>query len=368
MNASVLVGDCVLLSRRLPERHFHVVVTSPPYFRQKDYGTPPVSWPELHYCPLPHVGPVVKVPAWRGELGQEDLPEQYVGHIVHALDSVARTLRLDGTLWLNLGDKSLKGELLGVPWLAALALQARGWKLLQEVVWAKRNPMPDSARGRPPRAHEQVFLFAPPGSTGHYFDPYGERLPDCGHGGPGLAGRQGGARATLSPGGKGSREPWAPGGGVSPRSVWTLTSEPLRGGQHFAAFPSALPERCLRLSTPEGGCCATCGAALRRLVRKMKEPDRPGRRQDREGDSLEQSHGPDGRSGGRYRLRVETLGWERTCTCRPVATVPARVLDPFGGTGRTAIAAERLGLDCTLIEASPAHAHLAQRKIEEARR
>lgn len=135
--------------------------------------------------------------AWRGSLGLEPTPELYTQHLVEIFREVRRVLRKDGSLWLNLGDSftrdGRKGQhkpgdsgkqayiydvgggrasacgvgaglkpkdLIGVPWRVAFALQADGWTLRSEIVWAKPNPMPESVRDRPTKSHEQIFLFA----------------------------------------------------------------------------------------------------------------------------------------------------------------------------------------------------------------
>ena len=148
--------------------------------------------------------------AWRGSLGLEPTPELYVEHIVQVMRAVRRVLRDDGTLWLNLGDSYASGkgtcynpgggdgslgkqrkeagahplnrgnvsvlrdsglkpkDLVGVPWRVAFALQADGWYLRAEIIWAKLNPMPESVRDRPTRSHEQIFLFSK--APRYYYD------------------------------------------------------------------------------------------------------------------------------------------------------------------------------------------------------
>jgi DNA modification methylase len=142
--------------------------------------------------------------AWKGSLGLEPTPELYVEHLVEVFREVRRVLRDDGTLWMNLGDsyasgkgtcfnpgggenslsrhKGLKDEqayplnrgnkstlavsrlkpkdLVGIPWMVAFALRADGWVLRSEIIWNKKNPMPESVTDRPTKAHEQVFLFS----------------------------------------------------------------------------------------------------------------------------------------------------------------------------------------------------------------
>lgn len=131
----ILVGDCRHTLRQVPTGVVQCCVTSPPYYRQRDYGD-------------------------AAQLGQEATVAQYVAELVGVFREVGRALRPDGTLWLNLGDKYGDKQLLGVPWRVALALQADGWFLRSEIIWHKPNAMPGSAQDRPSGNHEPIFLFS----------------------------------------------------------------------------------------------------------------------------------------------------------------------------------------------------------------
>ncbi len=128
--------------------------------------------------------------AWRGSLGLEPTPELYVKHIVDIFSQVKRVLRKDGTLWVNMGDSYASGkykyynsngyddpgwsnrqskkpppglkpkDLCGIPWLVAFALRNDGWYLRSDIIWEKPNPMPESMKDRPTRAHEYLFLLS----------------------------------------------------------------------------------------------------------------------------------------------------------------------------------------------------------------
>src|SRR5262245_26754765 len=143
--------------------------------------------------------------AWRGCLGLEPTPELYVAHLVTVFRAVRRVLRPDGTVWLNLGDSYATGagrvgehpgggaqgeawrergamtspnrlpipglkpkDLVGIPWRVAFALQADGWWLRSDIIWAKPNPMPESITDRPTKAHEYIFLLAK--AERYYYD------------------------------------------------------------------------------------------------------------------------------------------------------------------------------------------------------
>lgn len=156
MSVRVLTGDCRDVLPTLAAGSVHCVVTSPPYFGLRDYG---------------HAG----------QIGLEPSPDEFVAAMVEVFGQVRRVLRDDGVAWLNLGDsygaepgqrkttdsagpkqrtnnastgapsRSVDGlgggNLLGIPWRVALALQADGWTLRQAVTWAKVAPMPESVAG-----------------------------------------------------------------------------------------------------------------------------------------------------------------------------------------------------------------------------
>jgi DNA modification methylase len=326
---TVLSGHVLDRLAELPDKHFHCCVTSPPFYALRDYRVEPKIWPD----------------GWVGQLGLEPTVGMYVDHMRSVAAAVGRVLRDDGTFWLNLGDTyvttSTKSaprsahvgagwkhddraptayagrsglpakNLIGVPWLVALALQADGWILRMDHVWWKQTPVPESCVDRATRAHEYVFLLVKQGR--YYYDKWAvtER------------GRQD--------------------GDTNMRSVWSLPHEP-NGTAHFAPFPSEIPRRAILAGTSEAGCCPACGAPWRRLVRKDRIPDRPNRVQGRDRDALVDGHGTDGRAGKRMAVKAHTIGWARGCGCDPDAQpVPCRVLDPFVGTGTTLRTADGLG-------------------------
>jgi DNA modification methylase len=160
-----------------PDGYFHCIATSPPYWSLRKYkGEQERNWPEVSFAPMPGL-PEITVSAWRGGLGLEPSPEMHVGHFILIARDLYRVLRPDGTLWLNYGD-SFSGSggengnwgLLGIsridkvgkapgrsplpggnvmliPFRIALAMQADGWILRNDDVWAKRTVMPEPVRG-----------------------------------------------------------------------------------------------------------------------------------------------------------------------------------------------------------------------------
>ena len=268
MSVKILIGDCRNLLREMPEKSVHTCVTSPPYFGLRDYGMD-------------------------DQIGLEQTPEAFVAEMVAVFREVKRVLRDDGTLWLNLGDSyasyrdgkatpdttrgdsegtlvpkgsaknrmastfagsSIKHkDLIGIPWRVALALQADGWYLRQDIIWHKPNPMPESVTDRCTKAHEYIFLLSK--SPQYYFDHEAIKEPV--------------ANSSISrlsqnnlPNQLGSdRVPFKTNGTMkavgnteirNKRSVWTITTKPFKGA-HFATFPPDLIEPCILAGCPEGG-------------------------------------------------------------------------------------------------------------------
>lgn len=180
MNVTIIQGDAMEELAKLAPESVHCCVTSPPYWGLRNYGIPPRSWGGVEGC-IHDWQPsgFCICGAWRGVLGLEPTPELFVAHLVSVFDQVRRVLRSDGTCWVNLGDSyqgsgntggvaavagtmshrgktngkkvnapGLKaGDLVGIPWRFALAMQAAGWWLRRDVIWSKPNPMPEAMQG-----------------------------------------------------------------------------------------------------------------------------------------------------------------------------------------------------------------------------
>lgn len=341
MSYQIITGDCRDVLRTMADKSAHCCVTSPPYFGLRDYGM-------------------------TGQMGMEQTPEAFVEELVAVFREVRRVLRDDGTLWLNLGDSYARGfgggtpgeksasnvgsfagrkaskvpdglkgkDLIGIPWRVALALQADGWYLRQDIIWHKPNPMPESVTDRCTKSHEYVFLLSK--SSRYYFDHEAIKEPSVG----GIAGNvkpTKGAQAYLDGDEKhrtklglsawadkqrtardsfkregSKREKAIPGQTVgthrpdraesdypletrNKRSVWTVSTRPFKGA-HFATFPEKLIEPCILAGCPEDG----------------------------------------------------------------------TVLDPFGGACTTSVVAERLGRNSVMIEMNPEYAALGFDRLFQA--
>lgn len=222
MSVSILVGDCREILRTIPENSINTCVTSPPYFGLRDYGV-------------------------EGQIGLEQTTDEYVAEMVSVFREVRHVLRDDGTLWLNLGDSYGKAkQLLGVPWRVAFALQADGWYLRSSIIWHKPNPMPESVTDRPTSAHENIFLLAK--SDRYHFDAEAvkEKAESDRMRGPAL---HADTKSTNGNGGLSRRKPQE---FRNIRNVWTVPTQGFAEA-HFATFPPALIEPCIKAGCPEGG-------------------------------------------------------------------------------------------------------------------
>lgn len=340
----VMGGDCRAVMAKLPSESVQTVVTSPPYWAQRDYKLPPSVWGGLRDCvhewgaemPGDNRGGsgtqtgrngrgegygrdvargrvCRRCRAWQGCLGLEETPDRYVSNIVEVMAGVWRVLRADGTAWLVLGDtyagagysnhrgtggcqRSQGGKarhssrsglpaknLLLLPHRVVLALQADGWIVRSTIVWEKPNSMPDSAKDRPSPSHEYVFLLAK--SERYYYDADALREPHASLGRPpGNTSRiyydqdpRHGGHLKRRPDRAKSFHPL----GRNRRTVWRIATGRMErpamgaaGARHYAAFPVALAELCVRAGSrpddlvldPFCG-SGTTGVACRRLGR-----------------------------------------------------------------------------------------------------
>lgn len=228
MTTQILQGDSLEVLKSLDPESVNCVITSPPYYGLRDYGTG--TWeggdPNCDHVAnanktkimgnsefnksrpsraetktagyyekvCPKCGAIRK----DNQIGMEETPEAYIEKLVQIFREVRRVLRKDGTVWLNIGDTyngAKKGnteiyknkrvsesnhfekklwsgaktkDLIGIPWMLAFALRADGWYLRQDIIWEKGNPMPESVTDRCTKSHEYIFLLSK--SPKYYFD------------------------------------------------------------------------------------------------------------------------------------------------------------------------------------------------------
>lgn len=351
---SLYHGDCTKVLRSLPASSVHCCVTSPPYFQLRDYDE-------------------------KGQIGLEETLPDYVARLVEVFREVKRVLRDDGSLWLNLGDSytllakpmGMKPkDLMGVPWRVAFALQDDGWYLRSDIIWEKKNAMPESVSDRPTKSHEYLFLLTK--EPKYYFDQEAVREPHTSTrwGGATItqpedskyAGESTGASSALS---RPGRE-WNayPEGGRNVRTVWSIATESY-GDSHFATFPQELPRRCIKAGTSEGGCCPECGNPWERLVEKPDFAEQPKRSSDRwdfrNGDRT--SAGQQWQDWRDANPDIQ-LGWAATCG-HAHEPVPCTVLDPFMGSGTTAVVARALGRHSIGIDLNRSYCNLAAGRLAQ---
>lgn len=403
----IRVGDALEEMRKMPDRHFQTIITSPPYFNLRDYKVD-------------------------GQIGLEKTLEEYIERLVATFREARRVLRDDGTLWLNLGDSysgthqsgtnrlgssphSTRGgarkidnehfslrtrnspgfkpkDLMLIPARVAIALQADGWWVRSDIIWRKGNPMPESTQDRPSRCHEYIFLLTK--SELYYYDA--EAVKELSSG-------------TANPRGKGHNPKESePGLGIRSNSsfqeatrhelvthrsvrtvwdgnedeflqflrwkientpeavdVWDINTTPYKG-PHFATFPPELAKTCIQAGSAPFA-CEVCLAPWQRLMRHRSvdrtelppsHPEFRPRRYDY-GKSVDSQVPGQAR---KYRL-TETLGWQRCLEHTEAPAHRSRILDPFGGAGTVGLEGERQGRDTTLIEINPETAQLALDRI-----
>lgn len=303
----ILHGDARQVLRTMDSDSVHCVVTSPPYYGLRSYIDDDDSLKPL-------------------EIGGKET--EYVADLVSVFHEVKRVLRGDGTLWLNLGDVYSDGELLGLPWIIARCLQQDGWRLRQDIIWAKKSPMPESVRDRCTRGHEYVFMFAK--SRDYFYDAEAIKEP-----------------SDSSPSGK------------NRRSVWSIGSTPYSGA-HFATMPTTLAALCIKAGTSERGCCDHCGSQFQRVVqREAIKRDRPNVYVKRRG--LKGTGNSCGNTVAGVLTR--TSGWKQSCQCDAASSTRCTVLDPFAGSGTTLVVAESLERDSIGIELNADYIRIAEERI-----
>lgn len=324
----IVVGDALRQLRGLPDASVDCVITSPPYFRLRDYDAD-------------------------GQLGLERHVDQWVEQLAAISEQVRRVLVPTGTYWLNLGDTyashpsqgAARKSLLMAPERLALRLQQSGWIIRNKIVWAKPNPVPTSVPDRLNCTYEVIYVLAK--QPTYFFDLDAIREPHR-SGAMSERVRMKERSRTTAP------ETWrGPNGmaatglhglkalgrvghplGKNPGDVWTIAPGGYRGAHH-AIFPLALAERMIAAGCPEARCTRCRLPWKRRVIRAL------------------------GGTATRAALAP-------TCDCN-AEHEPGLVLDPFMGSGTTAVAAEKLERDWLGIELNPQFAETARGRITAAR-
>jgi DNA modification methylase len=296
--------NCLEGLKLLDDNSVDCCVTSPPYWGLRDYGMDE-------------------------QIGLEKTPEEYVATMVQLFHEVKRVLKPEGTLWLNLGDSYVGGkgqsgsrggeyqeernengeslnkgyqtlggrketrptddrqmmklsnlkpkDLVGIPWMTAFALRADGWYLRQDIIWHKRNPMPESVTDRCTKSHEYIFLMSK--SQRYYFDYEAIRTPmaessiarlsqdiENQEGSDRVPGKTNGKmkavahKTAITPGQTPQTKALNRMDGIkdpiyeyaNKRDVWTVNTKPYKEA-HFAVYPEELIVDCIKAGCPKDG-------------------------------------------------------------------------------------------------------------------
>lgn len=318
-------GDARILPQQIEPHSIDLIVTSPPYWKKRDYGV-------------------------AGQIGQEDNPKEYVATIISAMAEWRRGLRKSGSIFLNIGDTYWKKSLQGIPSLIEAEAREDGWILRNRIIWVKKAGMPDPATNRLAGRHEYILHFA---VNGYYYDLFGYA-----------------EQFSIDQ------------RGANPGDVWEIALQ-RNAGKHLAPFPREIVERAITLACPQW-VCSKCGTPRRRIVKRTGELDesRPQARRALEiarekqltpqhiaaiqatgisdaGKALLVQDGANKNSaevkrlakeakealGGYFReftfAKRKSCGWT-DCGCG-VPFAPGVVLDPFMGTGTTLDVAQDMG-------------------------
>ena len=332
----VFGGDVRNILPTLPENSVDCVITSPPYFRLRNYQQ-------------------------ADQIGLEASIDQWVTELRDIFNLLSRVLKPTGSVWLNLGDSysktkksgaPAKGMLLG-PERLLLALATDGWLVRNKVIWAKRNPMPSSVKDRLNTTFEYVYFLTR--SPNYFFDLDAIRIPHTtakkdkpsnrkhrssprpsfsigGYppvnklpkNGSSLAGNNVGLRRMKQRGLSGHPA------GKNPGDVWRLSTASYHGA-HFATFPGELVRTPLLATCPER-VCSTCSLGWERITQEGSE---------------------------------ETL--RPNCDCKDANWQPGLVLDPFFGSGTVGVVAQQLGRDWLGIELNPDYIKLADKRLADSK-
>jgi len=320
---SLFEADARNVSDRVQPNSVDLIVTSPPYWRKRDYG-------------------------FENQIGQESTAEKYVDEVMKAMSDWKEVLRPTGSIFFNIGDTYHKRSLAGIPGMIEKRIRKKEWYIRNRFVWIKRGGMPDPAKNRLAPRHEFILFIAP--NYDYYFDLYGY-----------------------------SRRF---GNGSNPGDVLEVELE-RDTSEHLAPYPDEIVERAVTMACPHA-VCSECGQPRERIVERTAQldPSRPQARRAMEiakeagltcehiqaiqatgisdaGKAKEIQNGTGRNSeevkelaseakevlGGYFReftfAKRKTTGWT-SCDC-DAETVPGTVLDPFMGTGTTLETALRMG-------------------------
>lgn len=328
----IITGEALSALQSLESNSVNCCITSPPYYGLRDYGA-------------------------NGQIGLEETPSEYIEKLVTVFREVRRVLKNDGTLWLNMGDsyagsgkgaalypdnakkykqgtsKGMLGavatakikspeykrkDLMGIPWRLAFALQADGWYLRQDIIWHKPNCMPESVKDRCTKSHEYIFLLSK--SDRYYFDYESIKEPAVGFNNVPPAGSKG----TLTPNSrrrKGNSKTFRGGGAYTNNQAFNNSTDAKRESS--------------------GNTENTTGLRNKRDVWSVSTR------------GYKEAH---------FATFPEKLIEPCVLAGCPIGGI---VIDPFLGSGTTAVVAEKNKRSCIGIEINPIYSDMSTRRLED---
>lgn len=415
-------GNCLDVLRSFPDEWIDCVVTSPPYWALRDYGT--ASWiggnPECNHR-IDRFGnrnvtdktkinqnqqnrisgefvadgeKCSKCGAIRKDfqLGLEKTYEEYINKLCDIFDEVKRILKPGGAVWVNLGDtygtqsgammegkfgpkntnnqqiiqpKSLHKCLLQIPNRFAIEMVNRGWILRNEIIWHKPNCMPTSVRDRFTVDFEKFFFFVK--SKNYYFEPQYEDFAEntfvrTKYGNKESSKMMSGNYAVSSDGYNSYAEKVQEGviPGRNKRTVWTITTKPYRGA-HFATYPVDLIEAPILSTCPEF-ICNECGKARERII-GLGDVICEGGSDSAKMAGNKDSYVDSGTKCKKMTSREHIMKGYSDCGCG-AGFRPGIVLDVFMGSGTTGVGARINNRNYVGIELNPEYIEIAEERIK----
>lgn len=288
----LLLGDAEERMSGVPDESIDVVVTSPPYYRRRDYKA-------------------------AGQIGWEKTPELFAERLLGVLRQIARALRKHGLAFVVFDDTRAKGKLDCIDSLVDVGLSRVGLEKVQEITWLKTTVKPNGQD----LSHitERIYVFRRTGCS-HYWDMFMARQQ-----------AQGGGMRRMT-------------------DVWEIPCNTSREahGSHYAMFPEELVRRCLEIAAPANGVCRVCGAPWIRSLKRgetLWQKHKPQRSSIRRQAAEEgkPNHG-DTRKSNFFAATLEHTGWQSSCQHKGTP-VRAVIADPFSGSGTTGKVALQLGHD-----------------------
>lgn len=315
---ALLVGDAKERLRILSDGVVDMMMMSPPYYKERDYGAP-------------------------GQIGWEATEDDYVARLIGILAECSRVLAPHGLIFFVFDDHVDRGRQAGIDSKIVTQLHKAGLEKFREIIWLKNSTIPNGTDNAPAHRYEKICVFKKIGAS-HYWDPF-------------LA-----------------REDAKEGGSRRLGDVWDIpvsSRSHHASGKHYATFPLELVDRAMSISTSEKGYCSTCGAPWKRVIERGVTTWRQHGLKKRDAVAVAKKLGKahancavDG-NGKRKKMRMADMshaGWRRTCHHKSPAR-RALIVDPFVGSGSTGIVAVRRGYEFLGIDINPKYVKVAAKSI-----